>query len=87
MTYHTSWRTEISGTLSSEHHGLRLVVQRLEENGSAARFLIFHVGTGHDAKALIGSGAKEDVQAAMAEAERMAERCAELGSLRARAAR
>jgi hypothetical protein len=88
MTHHILWRTEGSGTLSSERHGFQLVVQKLEKTDTgAARFLIFRPEIRDDAKAPLGSGAREDVQAAMAEAERMAERCAELGFLRTRAAR
>jgi len=84
----TLWRAEAAGTLSSERHGLQLLVQTLEQpHSGAARFLIVRPGTRDHAKALLRSGGREDMQAAMAEAERMAERCVELGFLRTRAAR
>ena len=88
MTHHTPWRTEAGRTLSSKRHGFPVVAQKLEKTDSGtARFLIFRPEIGNDVKALLGSGTREDVQAAMAEAERMTERRAELGFLRTRAAR
>jgi len=81
MVQHQLWRTEATRTLSAESHGFRLVVQMREETGGTARFLVLRPGTAEISEALIGSGDKDDVRAAMTEAELMAERCAALGLL------
>jgi hypothetical protein len=78
MTCHTLWHTEVTGVLSSETRGFRLVVQKHEKTESTARFLIFRLGAGNGGEALVGSGTRENVQAAMDDAERIAGRCAEL---------
>jgi len=68
------WRTEPGAVLSAEVDGLRLVVQAPTEAGGAVRFLVLRRGAGERADTLIGSGTGTDVRAAMAAAERMAER-------------
>jgi len=78
MTSQASWRTEPAGALLAEKREFRLVVEGLENISSGARFLVLRRGTRESPDRLIGSGIREDLRSAMADAERMAERCADL---------
>ena len=71
-----SWRTGPGGVSSAEANGYRLVVQAPEEVGGSARFQVLRQGAedGTPRSAMVGSGFGADVRAAMAAAERMAER-------------
>jgi hypothetical protein len=75
MVHNDLWRTERAGVFSAEDCDFRLLVQAPEEVGGAARFLVLRRGTAAFSDALIGSGTVGTVRAAMAAAERMAERC------------
>jgi hypothetical protein len=72
---HELWHTERNGVLSTEVGRFRLVVKVPREVGGMVRFLMLGRGTGGSPDALLGSGNKENVRAAMEAAEQMAERC------------
>jgi hypothetical protein len=78
MAREALWRTEPVGVLSAEKREFRLVVSGLEKFRGGARFLVVRRGTRGRPDILIGSGIREDLRSAMADAERMAERCAGL---------
>jgi hypothetical protein len=69
------WYAGPNGILSTVVGDLRLVVQAPEQVGGTARFQVLRQGHGDKPDALVGSGHGADVSAAMAAAERMAERC------------
>jgi hypothetical protein len=69
---HELWRLEPGGVLSAGIEDLRLVVQAPDQAGSPVRFLVLRVAPGCSQGTLVGSGSSDDVQAAMAAAERMA---------------
>jgi hypothetical protein len=75
MVHHDLWRTERAGVLSAEICDFRLLVQAPGEGGGVVRFLVLRRGTAELSDTLLGSGTVETVRAAMAAAERMAERC------------
>jgi hypothetical protein len=75
MVHHDLWRMECPGVISADSGDFRLRVQPPEKVGGAVRFLVLRRRTAELPEALIGSGTKDTVRAAMAAAERMAERC------------
>jgi hypothetical protein len=75
MACQAFWRTEPVGVLSAEKCEFRLVVQGLEKISGGARFLVLRRSTPESPDTLVGSGIREDLRSAMADAERMAERC------------
>ena len=81
MAREAIWRTEPVGVLSAEKREFRLVVSGLEKTRGGARFLVVRRGTRGRPDILIGSGIREDLRSAMADAERMAERCTDLNQI------
>jgi hypothetical protein len=69
--------------LSAEKREFRLVISGIEKVRGGARFLVLRRGTRGRPDVLIGSGIREDLRSAMADAERMAERCAGLNPTQA----
>jgi hypothetical protein len=68
------WRSKQDGTLTSEAHGLRLLVLPAKGGDGIVRFGVMR--NGGDAPILIASGCAEDERTAMKAALRIAERIA-----------
>jgi hypothetical protein len=72
---HELWQTERNGIRTTEVGRFRLIVKVPKEVGGMVQFLMLGRRTGGSPDALLGSGNKENVRAAMEAAEQMAERC------------
>jgi hypothetical protein len=78
-----SWRAEGADAFITERHEFRLIVCLVKEIAGCARFLVVRRGSWDEIPdTLIGSGTMNNMRAAMAAAEGMAERCTGLGSCR-----
>lgn len=67
------WRLGPDGKLAAWRHGLCLVIHECAEQGFA-RFVVLGCGGQDQAPALLGSGTRDSVAAAMRASERMAAR-------------
>jgi hypothetical protein len=82
MAYSEPWRADSAGVFAAETDEFRLIVRPSDKIGGNMRFLVVRRGRKSVPDTLIGSGVTDTKQAAMAEAEQMAERCARPGHVR-----
>jgi hypothetical protein len=82
MAYPEFWRADSAGVYVAETNEFRLIVRPSDEIGGNMRFLVLRRGRKNVPDALIASGVTDTKQAAMAAAERTADRCTRPGHVR-----
>jgi hypothetical protein len=75
MAHSEPWRTDPAGVYVAETDEFRLIVCPSVEIGVSAQFLVVRLGRKRVPDTLIACGVTDTKQAAMAAAERMADRC------------
>jgi hypothetical protein len=82
MAYSEPWRTDSAGVFVVETDEFRLIIRPLDDIGGSMRFLLVRWGRNSVPDTLIATGVTHTKQAAMAAAERTADRCTRPGHVR-----
>jgi hypothetical protein len=82
MAYSEPWRTDAAGVFVADTGKFRLIVRPSDEIGGSMQFLVVRRGRESVPDTLIAFGVTDTKQAAMAAAERTADRCTRPGHVR-----